>query len=261
MKRTVLIALAVLLALVPVQAGAMLLTVDNILFEGEGVVPDPLGLAGSVDLEIAAVAGGYWAYFTLTNLTPADAFSGDSSSVLLSGLGFVLPDGVYIDYGSATVPAGSTVYDGSSATSITDVSQEWGYTNYGPAGAFNDLLGLVNTQITTMNSSTDTQFADGTIGPPPGLNGPSWGVLSSYLVPGAVGGYQIQDSLLVHAFLSSDGTFTGDLWSYIQSNEVQLTFGSPDRVAVIPEPGTFLLLGSGLLGVGIYARKRLRDRA
>ena len=45
-----------------------------------------------------------------------------------------------------------------------------------------------------------------------------------------------------------------DLWPECENYEVW--YGSPAPAGVVPEPGTLVLLGTGLLGVGTWARRR-----
>lgn len=61
----------------------------------------------------------------------------------------------------------------------------------------------------------------------------------------------------LHAAIQFDGLVSSISWSS-DPNEYWhgVTFGVATDTAPVPEPGTLLLLGSGLAGLGFYARKR-----
>jgi hypothetical protein len=46
----------------------------------------------------------------------------------------------------------------------------------------------------------------------------------------------------------------------LQAGSLQGTFSFQGNSATVPEPATMLLLGSGLLGIGVYARKRFSKK-
>ena len=134
----------------------------------------------------------------------------------------------------------------------------------------NNKLGLTGTNVFTKADMTKVE-TDG---------GAGWGVVderpsvysydfgmyapSYFLVKIGVGGL---DSALGTHFLFSNTNGYGvvDLWQLINSNEASLprnmNFGRFSHIDTfgavpVPEPTTFILLGSGLAGLAFYRRKR-----
>jgi hypothetical protein len=274
MRKKVLLIAALLFLITPVHSWALSLTIDTTLYEDDGDVLDENLLTGTADLTITRTVadGGDFNYsmtILLTNTSLSDAVQSGASASRLTGIGITLPDSLDILSGSVMLGAGSTLYYGTTAhdwsadSDPSDLSGEWGYLN-GNSGHYHDAGTTTNTQISTMvadasDGGVENPFdasrvttIDGQIT----LDGPPMGLISSAYDASIVGNWKILDSILITTVFSGSGTMNAAaLESYINGGEVVLTFGSPSQV--VPEPSTYLLLGSGLAGLALWRRKRL----
>jgi hypothetical protein len=101
---------------------------------------------------------------------------------------------------------------------------------------------------------TTNPFAAGSIGQPPDLGGPDFGLMS--LLETDPGGQEaIQSSIRIS--LNLGGTAPSNLIELIQAGAVGLSFGSPN--ASVPEPTSLSLFGVGLVFASAALRKRWRQ--
>ena len=224
------------------------ITVDEILFDSTSVVNAGL-LSGTVDM---SYSGGVLTIL-LTN-TSGDG-AGSAAGVLLTGIGFQLPAGVTLTGGAAFIGASSTAVNFAGAAG-TNISSEWGYdVNPLASGIFQGGAALTyNTVTSSMESTSDTRFATGSLGAPPELGGPDFGAISA-LETDAGGQEAIRDTIRITLNLSG---VTGDIVSQIQAGNVGISFGSPDSSSLrVPEPSSLSLLVLGFGGaLGVLRRRK-----
>jgi len=280
MKKLIILTMMLMMALSPsVVMATTMLDVDYTLYENDGGVANASYLLGNVEVTISnAGSNTYLFSIVLENTSTLDAFSGDTSSVWLTGLGILLPDGFYVidspSDGAVLTPSSRVYSNGVDVTgtvfgastppeTVGDVSREWGYLN-GVSGHFNDFSQYfdTNTQFSTMTADADTQFEAGDLGSQPNaLDGPPWGLISdavqSMLMPDSYmpGAYGIVNGIEITAYVHGAGFNPADLEAWINDHDVVLTFGSPNA---IPEPSTLLLMGIGLIALGFVGRKTLK---
>ena len=245
MKRQFTLVLAMLAVLgvlaVPMAQAIVITNFDEILFE-TGTSP------GGLSAEAEFLLSGNTLTLILRNTSSTSAGAG--AGVLLTGIGFNLPDGIWMLSGSADMTGSAAI--GFTAPGDGDVSDQWGLANADLAH-FQDpgTLGY-DAVVSTMTADTGhTNFAGDA---KPKISGPGYGLLAENGLPG--GQLAIQDSLTFTLDLSDLSGFGSDLLDFIDSNPVAVTFGSPDGCGTsVPDGGaTLLLLGLGLLGVGALKR-------
>jgi hypothetical protein len=183
----------------------------------------------------------------ITNTSPDAAFVGGIApgTMLLTGFGIQL-SGLDILSGTVSVNGGSTALNFDGGQSITDISNQWMYANQSIDG-YSSILGAltVDTVTTSITNGLGTRFA----APPPGnIDGPGYGAISAFETEFDASTPGVRDSIVFT--LNLDGAASV---AAIDAGNVVLAFGSP---TLIPEPGTGLLLGMGLVGLACRSRRR-----
>jgi PEP-CTERM motif-containing protein len=236
-----------LLAVLRGTALASPITVNEVLYDSSGVADSTL-LSGTVDMTFA----GDTLTIVLRN-TSADG-AGSGAGILLTGVAFTLPSGVSIASGVVTI--GSSTAVNFTAPLGGDISSEWGYDNSPlDSGSFlNDASYDYNSVVASMVSMTTTQFSSGSIGAPPNLGGPDFGAISAAETD-AGGQEAVRDTITFTLLLN--GQPPSDLVSFIDSNPVGISFGSPN--VSVPEPASLSLLALGAVMLGARARQRRKQ--
>ncbi|HAK97245.1 MAG TPA: hypothetical protein DCM87_20215 [Planctomycetes bacterium] len=239
-------------------AGATPVDVDHIVYPGL-TATNPGVYAGSVDMSYAD------GVLTIVLRNTSTGLAGpEAADNLLTGIGFDLPDGVWIAGGSVVMAPG---WDAGDLFNVTppigwngNLSSEWGYDTQGiNSGAFGnaDLMdgNFVDNAVSVMESQTTGRLAGGSLGGSPGLGGTDFGLLSDAVDGGILGNglAGIQHAVVISLGLGGD--IPADLVARINRGDVVLSFGSPTGVPV-PEPSTLaLLLFGGLFGLAKLRRR------
>lgn len=227
-------------AAIPCTSDGATITVDEVMFQGNpsnGAI-----LTGTVDMTVS----GNMLTIVLTNTSTTASLDGGGAFNLLTGVGFTMPDGFEISGGTATVEAGSQV--GSWNTNTTDVSNEWGFSEAVDMGHFDGSPSVFSYQqvVGTLNADIDVQFAAGSNGNPPNLDGPDFGLLSKLVNASVASGQTSAQSPLTVVLTLNQSVGAGeeaDFLAFIEDNPVGISFASPDQSNVnIPEPATGILM-------------------
>lgn len=256
MKRSIFIVLVMFIGAMvagsSIPSWGQTLSIDQIIYQPSAGL-DEMQLHASATAEVVGNA------LTITLTNTSGFTGGNSSGLLLTGIGFELPTGVMLTNGGAYVAGGSTGYYKIGNTSYSlpggaNLSGEWGGGSPGGSGPFANVATL---NVDYVAATLQSAFYDGSpfdssqiLKNPADVNGPEFGLLSNNFANAGGLGY-VKDSLT----LTWIWTGTGLTTDFLNNGNVVVSFGSP--TAVVPEPSTLLLLGSGLLMIGGLGRRRL----
>ncbi len=254
---TALIAVTISVLTVPGTSPASLLTVDEVLFQGDA--GNAAVLSGTVDMTVS----GDLLTIVLTNTSAGVVAEGSGAGNLLTGVGFTLPTGFSIVGGTATVEAGSQI----NWSGTTDVSPEWGFANTVNSGHFDGSPSVLTygNVVGTVVADVGTRFLPtGNLGGSPHVGGPDFGILSDSVAAVAAGGQRAEQSPLTIVLTLNTSVGAGDeegFLEWVEANPVGIAFGSPSRSDLVtPEPASFavwIALGlSGLIAVRLRPSSR-----
>ena len=245
--------------------------INEIIIQGDSTPGfDKSVLSGTVQIVDYGDASNPFIDILVTN-TSSGPTGGDSATNLLTGVGIKMGgSNDIVALGSNVIKPTTSVYVG--GTLPADLNTIWGFDNNpianGPFG--NPLINtqsmdpfdttLVDTVFSTLNAAVDQDFNGlPNTGPPPksNVNGPSDGLISTNAICCVGGQSAFNNSLLFHLDIGSSSVLGQDLVTAIVANGAVLSFGSPNEMRnVVPEPGTIILFGSGLVGLALWGRKR-----
>lgn len=227
-----------------VSAQATPVTVDQIIYQNAaGTTVDQAFMSGTID--VTSLGNVLTVVLTNTSADAAFVGGGAPATMLLTGFGIQLGS-TNIVSGSVSVNGGSTDVNFDVGQSTTDISNQWLFANTSIDG-YSSILGAltVDTVTSSIENGAGTRFAPA---PPVNINGPDYGALSALETEFGLSTPGVSNSIVFALTLDAPAPSAGA----IDAGNVVLAFGSPQ---VIPEPGTGLLLGMGLLGLAGYRRR------
>lgn len=220
-------------------------------------------LAASATFEIVSEGADFDFLITLTNTSIADV---TAPSQVLTGVFFSIAGDPTLNPYWAMVPGGSSVLNapgsavsGSLSPGGPDVGGEWAY-RAGLVGAPNGANQGISSAGLGLFGPSDRFRTDSNLQGPNSINGLEYGITSAGDDPATINGDSvlgttalIQNSVVFALGATLPGFSTGDI------SNVSFQYGPSltDTNVRVPEPTTLLLLGSGLLTLGFWGRRRL----
>ncbi len=210
----------------------------------------PAAAALSADASFSVVGGNL--QVVLTNTSADDVLN---PSQVLTGVFFDVAGSPALTPISATLTGGSTVFFGPNGGG--NVGGEWAY--------LGDFSALGTTFDSGISSAGFGLFGTANFngpeleGPPNGaVNGVGYGITSAgdNLLTGnaaVTGQFPLIQNQVTFLLSGISGTF-----SISDISNIRFVYGTDLNEQPVPEPGTFLLLGSGLIGLAGWGRKKFQ---
>ncbi len=240
----------------------VILCLTGILFLG---IPIPLfaapivftGTSGSLSASASFDVSGTSLLVTLTNTSTSDVLV---PADVLTAMFFTITGSPILTPVSALLGAGSTVfYDPDGQPAGGNVGGEWAYKTGLSGAPLGAASGISSTGIGLFGFSN---FNGPDLEPPLALDGPQYGILSSGDIESTGnGGITGSGGLIKNSvvFTLSGLTAGYDLTGRISNVSFQYGTSLNEPNVPVPEPGTLILLGSGLIGLVGYGRKKYHN--